>query len=160
MDNNVQMEHTMILKKLPFPLLFGVFTFSALACTGGGDDGNDTQDDDGFWDDDDDGWDDDDDDGGNCGGSFSGEVSEGVDRWHSFSVNTDRDVLYTLEWDEDTDLDLHLLDSAGNEITRAETNGGGTGEELDFWTQAGDYQVMVVMWDDAETEYELEIRCQ
>ncbi len=154
----------MTLKKLTFPLIFGSLLFSALACTGGGSDSASEDDDDGFWDNDDDddadsGWDDGGDDG-NCGGSFSGEVSEGVDRWHSFSVNTDRDVIYTLEWDEDTDLDLHLLDASGNEITRAETNGGGTGEELDFWTQAGDYQVMVVMWDEAETEYELDIRCQ
>lgn len=148
----------MNLKKLTFPLIFGSLLFNALACTGGEEV---SEDEDGFWDNDDDddadsGWDE----GGDCGGSFSGEVSEGVDRWHSFSVDTDRDVLYTLEWDEDTDLDLHLLDANGNEITRAETNGGGTGEELDFWTQAGDYQVMVVMWDEDETEYELEIRCQ
>ena len=150
----------MTLKKLPFSLLFGAMIFSAVACTGGGDEVDDSQDDDGFWDDDDSGWDDDDDGGGDCGGSFSGQVTEGVDGYHSFSVDTDRDVVYTLEWDGDADLDLHLLDSSGNEVTRAETDGGGTGEELELWTQAGNYQVMVVMWDEDDTDYELDVSCE
>ncbi|MFT5586202.1 MAG: hypothetical protein ACI9VR_003799 [Cognaticolwellia sp.] len=156
------MEIDMTFQKLTFPLVLSSLLFTALACTGAGSDDTSGDENNGFWNDDS-GWNDSGDDGGdggNCGGSFSGQVSEGVDRFHSFSIKTDRDVVYTLEWDQDTDLDLHLLDSSGNEVTRAETDGGGTGEELDFWTQAGDYQVMVVMWDDEDTEYDLEIRCQ
>lgn len=119
---------------------------------------------------DDSGWDDsgwgDDDSGSNdvgssdCGGDFDGSLWDEADASHTFQVDQDRDVAITLEWMGSSDLDLHLLDSSGSELHRSETDGGGTGEELELWLQAGSYRAKVVQWDDVSADYELEVDCE
>ncbi|MED5370299.1 MAG: hypothetical protein VX899_04720 [Myxococcota bacterium] len=134
--------------------LFGLFILIGTACTGGGMDS---------------GWGDDTGSfgggggggggGGTCGGDFDGNVVDEGNRSHSFSVNEDREVTLTLDWDSSSDLDLHLSTASGDELTRSETDGGGTGEEISMELQAGDYVATVVQWDETDTDYELEVAC-
>ena len=134
---------------------------------GTGDGSGDGWDDTGSWGDD--GWGDDDgswgdDDGttsgGSCGGAFDGRLRDEADATHSFQVDQDREVRLTLDWLGSSDLDLHLLDGAGNELHRSETDGGGSGEQLEAWLQAGSFTAKVVQWDDVSADYELAVSCE